>query len=115
MMSCRRRKYRVSFSDAAVDFFEFCKKAWDRAWADGNMPGDADIAASQFARHDAKALMRVGLLHPQHVIGQFFAEAPMHFANAVRGDGLAAEVAGVDPALDGDMGLGFELEVAFFR
>ncbi len=78
------------------------------------MPADRDIAVTQFAGDDFYLLLGCRVLDPQQIVGQQFAEAPMNLADGVRGDGAAFEAAVVDPVLDRDVRLGFELEIALF-
>ena len=42
------------------------------------------------------------------------AEAAVNLADGIGSDGAALEAAVIDPLLDGDVRLGFELEVALF-
>ena len=78
------------------------------------MPADRDIAVAQCAGDDLDLFFGRRIFDPQQIVGQRLAEAAMDFRDGVRGDGAAFEAAGVDPALDVDMRLGFELEIALF-
>ena len=56
-------------------------------------------------------LAALGIGDGEQFFRQQFAEAAMDFADAVMGDGASVEVTVINPFLDGDVGLGFELEV----
>src|SRR5271165_2462917 len=112
VMRRRRREDRVRFADAAIDFLEPRKETRQGAGADGSVPSNAHVAAAQLPSHDAQALMRVGLFHPKHFVGQQFAETVVNFADAIGRHGPTVQMTGVDPALDGNMRLRLKLEIA---
>ncbi len=65
--------------------------------------------------NDLLAAAVVGIFGPEQRLGQLVAEAAMDFENSFARRGAPVEAAFVDPPLDGDMGLGLELEIALAR
>ena len=115
VMRRRRREDRVGPAEAAIDFLEALQEAGQGAGADRRDAADLDIAAAQFARHHRDLLFRLRVFDEEQIVREKFAETAVGFADAVGGDGAVLEPALVDPALDGDMGVGLKLEVALLR
>ena len=87
----------------------------DSAGADRGVLANLHVVVPEFAGDDILALAGVRVFHSQQVFRQQLAEAPVNLANPFHRDGLARETIGVDPALHGDVGPGFELEIALAR
>jgi hypothetical protein len=66
-----------------------------------------------FPGQHAQALFGDRVLHPKEIVGEQLAEAAMDFADAGGGDGAAVgQRSAIDPLLNGDVGFGFQLQVA---
>ena len=74
------------------------------------MVSDPHIALSQFAGDDAHALLGVRVFGPKKSFGQRFAKTPVNLADAFFSYGApATQPAAVDPFLNCDVRLGFQL------
>src|SRR6185369_14152480 len=112
----RRGRYDgLRLAESWVDLLVPLEEARDGRRADRNVTSDDDIAVAQFARHDLGLLPGHGIFDPQQVFGQLPAKAPMDLDDRAGGRRGILEPTAVNPCLDGDMGLGLELEVALAR
>ena len=69
-----------------------------------------DVAPSQFTGHNASPLLRGWLLNPKQIIGQQLAKAAVDFTDPLGPESTtASQATTVNPLLDRDVGLGFEL------
>jgi len=99
-----------------INLSEALEEAWDSAGADSDEPSDLNIVLAEFSRYDALALFCAGVFAPEKILGQQFAETAMCLDKTSSGRGEATfQSSAVDPALDSDMSLGFELQVALMR
>ena len=70
------------------------------------------VSVAQLSGNDLDLLPGRGVFDPQQVLRQSLAKAPVDFRDRCGCRRRALEPAGVDPLLDGEMGLGLKLEVA---
>ncbi len=79
------------------------------------MPAYFHIAPAQLARRHLDALASIGIFDPQQFVGQLVAKAAMHLADADPRGCPTSQPSTIDPSLDLDMRLGFELQVSFAK
>src|ERR1700730_1146994 len=112
VMRGRGGKDRLGLTEPAVRLLEPCEKARNGRRADGDMAANPDIGLAQLARNNLHTLVCVRVFDPEHVFRQQFAEASVNLANGVRRDGSPLYAAFVDPLLNRNVSLSFELEIA---
>src|SRR5438477_5829078 len=72
-----------------------------------------DVASSEFPGRHPDAFPSGGVFNPQKILWQQFTKAPVNLTDALGFDSVAArQAAGINPLLNGDMRLGFELQIA---
>jgi hypothetical protein len=99
--------------DSVVHLLKARQEARQGSGTDSHMASHLDVAPSQFTGHDTKPFFRRRLFHPQKIVGQQIAKAAVDFAEAVRRECTATfEATAVDPFLDDDVSLGFELQIS---
>jgi hypothetical protein len=105
-------KDRLGLAEPAVHLLKASEKARNGRRADGDMLANPDISLAQLARDNLHTLVCVRVFDPEQVFRQQFAEAPVNLADGVRSDGAPPYAAFVDPLLNRNVGLSFELEIA---
>jgi len=105
-------KDRLGLAEPAVHLRESCEKARNGRRADGDIIANPDISLAQLARNNLHTLVCVRVFDPEQVFRQMLAEAPVNLANGVHRDGAAPYTAFVDPLLNRNVSLSFELEIA---
>ena len=113
-MRGRGGDHGVRSAEGAVDFLEAVQESRHSTRADGDVPADLDAAGPQRAGNDLDLFLRYRIFDRQKVGGQELAEAAVDLADGLDGDDAALQAARVDPLLDRDVRLGFELQVARF-
>ena len=104
----------LGLADISVNLREAFEEAGHGAPTDGDMTSNLDIAMAKLAGHQSYSFFRLGFFDPEKILGKQLAKAPMNLADALGLDGQATfEAAAVNPLLDRDVRLRFELEVAF--
>jgi hypothetical protein len=107
------RNDRFRLAGAAVDLCKPLHESGQGSWRDRHMPSDLDIPGASFAGHHAQPFLGERVLHPKEMVGQQLTEAAMDFADASECDGApVGQRAAIDPLLNGDVGFGFQLQVA---
>jgi hypothetical protein len=115
MVRRRRREDRVGLADAAIDALELGEESRNRTRAHRDVATNAHVAMAELPRHDAQSLTGVRRFDPQQVIRQQLAKPAMDLAKAFSGYGTSTQAARIDPALDADVRLGFELQIPLPR
>ena len=115
MMRGRGSQDGVCLAEVAVYGREALQETRHGAWAYGVVPADLDVALAERTGYDANALLRFRLFDPKEVFGKPFAKPPVHVHETLSRHCAAGQPAAVDPFLDLDMGLCFELQVSLVR
>jgi hypothetical protein len=113
-MGCGRCQDGLRLAEAAINLLKALQEARHRRSADSDVVADGNVALAQFAGNDLHAFVCCRVFDPEQVPRQRCAEAAVDLADRACGDGASVQAAGIDPLLDGDMRLRFELEVALF-
>ncbi|MCY4316875.1 MAG: hypothetical protein OXC66_12285 [Roseovarius sp.] len=115
VMGTGRSKDRLDPAGKAVGLVHPFEKTRQRARADGNVPPDFDMARAQLAGRNGNFFARLRVLDKEKLWRQEIAEAAVNLDDR-RGRGRRFRHAVfVDPFLDSDMRLGFELKVPLLR
>ncbi len=77
------------------------------------MPAHLDIMFAQSTRNNRQLFFALRVLDPKQIIRQELAKAPVCFDDAVDRGGAASEAPVINPLLDGNMGPGLKLQIAF--
>ena len=114
-MGCRHGQNGIQCAQSPVGDFETFQESGQRAGADRHMPTDLHVACSQRARDYGYGLpgSRRGQL--EEAVGQRLAEPSVNLADSPHSQSVPAQPSSVDPGLNGDMGLRFDLQVAALR
>ena len=108
-------KDRFDPAGQAVRLVHPFEKARHRAGADGDVASDFDIAPAQLAWNDGNSLARLLVLDEKELGRQQLAEPTMQIDDRCRSRRRLRHAVFVDPRLNRDMRLGFELKVALLR
>jgi hypothetical protein len=108
------REHRICLSQIAVNLCKAFQEASHSTRADSDVIADANVSLAQLAGDDLLAFLGRRIFHPEKIFRKQRAEPPMNFTNSLgaeRPDSF--EAAFIDPLLDSDMGLRFELQIPF--
>jgi hypothetical protein len=94
----------IGSSQTAIDFFATSKKSRKRSWTNGDMLTDSYVATPEFTWHNSDPLTRIGIVNPEKLVREQLTEAQAADHRSV-----------IDPLLNCDMCLGFELQVSLAR
>lgn len=115
VMRSRRRQDDLGLAQPAVLLFEPLQKARNRRWTDRYEVANCDVAGAPLAGNDLHTLMCCGIFNPKHVLRQGCAEASVNLTERFSSRGATPKRSIIDPLLDTDMRLRFQLEIALFR
>ena len=107
-----RRQDSLRPAQTAIDVLEALQKTGHGTGTDGNVRPDLHIAPAQLTGNDRDVLIRVQVAHHEERCRQQLTEAPVNLADGLSRDRAPTDATTIDPALDGDMGLGFKLQGA---
>lgn len=79
------------------------------------MTSDPNVVLAKLAGYDCDLPACVRVRHNQQFIRQQFAEAPMHLTQRFIGEDFPPDAALIDPMLNNNVSLGFELQISLFR
>ena len=115
MMGGRSCQNRVGLAQVRVGAFEPGQESRDRARADGNMPANLYVPRTDLPRNDPDLLTSLGIGQPEQATGHSIAEPPVDLTQARRRQGKTVDSPVIDPGLNGNVRLGFKLQIAFSR
>ena len=115
VMRSRGSQNRFGPPKATVDTFETFKKAQYSTGAHRDVTTDLHVATTERPRHHRHCVAGLRVVHRQQLRWQQLAEVFVNLPDRFNSHRASRQPALIDPALNGDVSLGFKLQTAFTR